>query len=130
MEKYWLSIISDEKRGFFAFFLRFILLLLSGIYYLGLQIIQLLYKLRILRRARLKAKVISVGNLTVGGTGKTPATEKIAGLLQKIGRKVAILSRGYKSCPKSKVSQRDPFGTSPKSRKRITNGELGNIGSR
>ncbi|MBU4310219.1 tetraacyldisaccharide 4'-kinase [bacterium] len=95
MEKYLLSIISDERRGLFASLLRPILLILSGIYYLGLKIIQLLYKLRILRKARLKAKVISVGNLTVGGTGKTPAVERIAGLLQEKGRKTAILSRGY-----------------------------------
>jgi tetraacyldisaccharide 4'-kinase len=96
MKKYLLSIISDERRGLFASLLRPVLLILSEIYYLGLKIIQLLYKLRILRKARLKAKVISVGNLTVGGTGKTPAVEKITGLLQKRGRKVAILSRGYK----------------------------------
>ncbi|MCG2676404.1 tetraacyldisaccharide 4'-kinase [bacterium] len=95
MEKYLLSIILDERRGLFASLLRPILLILSGIYYLGLKIIQLLYKLRILRKARLKAKVISVGNLTVGGTGKTPAVERIAGLLQEKGRKTAILSRGY-----------------------------------
>ncbi len=96
MEKYLLSIISDERRGLFASLLRFILLVLSGIYYLVLQIIQLLYRLRILRKVRLKARVISIGNLTVGGTGKTPAVERIARLLQERGRKVAILSRGYK----------------------------------
>jgi tetraacyldisaccharide 4'-kinase len=41
--------------------------------------------------------VISIGNLTVGGTGKTPIVEVFARTLQKSGRKVAILSRGYKS---------------------------------
>jgi tetraacyldisaccharide 4'-kinase len=44
--------------------------------------------------------VISVGNLTVGGTGKTPVVERIARALQQGGRRVAILSRGYKSVPK------------------------------
>ena len=96
MQKYLLSIISDERKGAFASSLRLIFLILSGIYYLSLQIIRLLYHIRILKRVKLKAKVISVGNLTVGGTGKTPATEKIARLLQEKGRKVAILSRGYK----------------------------------
>ncbi len=96
MEKYLLSIISDEKRGFFTSFLRFILLILSGIYYLGLQVIRFLYRVRILKRLKLKARVISAGNLTVGGTGKTPAVEGIARLLQEKGRKIAILSRGYK----------------------------------
>ena len=43
--------------------------------------------------------VVSVGNLTVGGTGKTPVVEKFARALQDAGRKVAILSRGYRSKP-------------------------------
>ena len=41
--------------------------------------------------------VVVVGNLTVGGTGKTPVVEKFARTLTERGRKVAILSRGYKS---------------------------------
>ena len=41
--------------------------------------------------------MISIGNLTVGGTGKTPVVEKFARALQAGGRRVAILSRGYKS---------------------------------
>jgi tetraacyldisaccharide 4'-kinase len=44
-------------------------------------------------------QVIAVGNLTVGGTGKTPVVEKFARELQDAGRKVAILSRGYRSKP-------------------------------
>jgi tetraacyldisaccharide 4'-kinase len=44
--------------------------------------------------------VISVGNLTVGGTGKTPVVEMLARALQQGGRRVAILSRGYKSVPR------------------------------
>jgi len=43
--------------------------------------------------------VIAVGNLTVGGTGKTPVVEKFARELQDQGRTVAILSRGYRSKP-------------------------------
>jgi len=43
----------------------------------------------------LNAKVISVGNITVGGTGKTPLVEKIAKMLQADGHRVAVLSRGY-----------------------------------
>ncbi len=46
--------------------------------------------------------VISVGNLTVGGTGKTPIVEKFARALQTGGRRVAILSRGYKSVPRKR----------------------------
>jgi len=106
MQKYLLSIILDERKGVFASSLRLIFLILSGIYYLSLQIIQLLYRAGILKRVKLKAKVISVGNLTVGGTGKTPVVEKIARLLQEKERKVTILSRGYKRKirnPKSEI---------------------------
>ena len=44
---------------------------------------------------KVNSKVISVGNITLGGTGKTPAVIFLASLLTKIGKKVAILSRGY-----------------------------------
>jgi tetraacyldisaccharide 4'-kinase len=44
---------------------------------------------------RLPCRVISIGNLTLGGTGKTPMVEAVAGLLQREGLCVGILSRGY-----------------------------------
>ncbi len=49
-----------------------------------------------IRQARLTGPVISVGNLSVGGTGKTPVVARIAELLRDEGRRVAILSRGYR----------------------------------
>lgn len=56
-----------------------------------------LYQRRILHDQPLGCLVVVVGNLTVGGTGKTPVVEKFARALRDRGRKVAILSRGYKS---------------------------------
>ena len=56
-----------------------------------------LYQHRIMRNKPLGCLVVVVGNLTVGGTGKTPVVEKFARILHERGRKVAILSRGYKS---------------------------------
>lgn len=56
-----------------------------------------LYRNRILHDQPLGCLVVVVGNLTVGGTGKTPVVEKFARALRDRGRKVAILSRGYKS---------------------------------
>ncbi|MSU64575.1 MAG: tetraacyldisaccharide 4'-kinase [Opitutus sp.] len=56
-----------------------------------------LYQHRILHDQPLGCLVVVVGNLTVGGTGKTPVVEKFARALHDRGRKVAILSRGYKS---------------------------------
>ena len=55
-----------------------------------------LYRIGIFRRYPLGCQVISVGNITAGGTGKTPVVEIFARELQKSGRRVAILSRGYR----------------------------------
>jgi tetraacyldisaccharide 4'-kinase len=56
-----------------------------------------LYRTRIFHDQPLGCLVVVVGNLTVGGTGKTPVVEKFARALRDRGRRVAILSRGYKS---------------------------------
>jgi tetraacyldisaccharide 4'-kinase len=55
------------------------------------------YRQHWFEQSRLATMVISVGNLTVGGTGKTPVVELLARTLRDRGRKVAVLSRGYKS---------------------------------
>jgi len=54
-----------------------------------------LYRIGMLKRHRLPRPVVSIGNITVGGTGKTPVTSYIARLLLAQGYKVAVLSRGY-----------------------------------
>lgn len=63
------------------------------------------YRHRILKSQYLGCMVITVGNITVGGTGKTPVVEKLAQELSKRGRKVAILSRGYRSRTTSKFDR-------------------------
>jgi tetraacyldisaccharide 4'-kinase len=75
---------------------RLILSPLSLVYGAGVRLRLSLYSAGILKTRRLPCAVISVGNITTGGTGKTPVTMHIAGLLKKRGRRVAILSRGYK----------------------------------
>ena len=55
-----------------------------------------LYRVGLIRRYPLGIQVISIGNVTAGGTGKTPVTEIFARTLAEEGRKVAILSRGYR----------------------------------
>jgi tetraacyldisaccharide 4'-kinase len=84
---------ADTGAVIFGSFLQVLSWLFSGIVQLRL----FLYRKRILRDHPLGCLVVVVGNLTVGGTGKTPVVEKFAKALRDRGRKVAILSRGYKS---------------------------------
>jgi tetraacyldisaccharide 4'-kinase len=75
--------------------LWFCLLPASFLYALGAQARNFLYSLGWLKSTRLPKPVISVGNLNVGGTGKTPTCLWIAGELKNRGLRVGILSRGY-----------------------------------
>ncbi len=77
--------------------------LLSKIYGLIVSVRVFLYQKGILHKHRLKHPVISVGNLTVGGTGKTPLVAFLAQILKKAGYQPVILSRGYKRSNKSAV---------------------------
>ena len=99
-ETYLLGVIFHERPGRRAAALRHLLLALSHVFAGAVKVRQFLYRTRILRDTTLGVQVIAVGNLTVGGTGKTPVVEKFARALQDQGRKVAVLSRGYRSRPK------------------------------
>ncbi|MBO5647470.1 MAG: tetraacyldisaccharide 4'-kinase [Kiritimatiellae bacterium] len=100
LEKYLTKVIlekgADENQPFLMRVLLAVLKALSLIFALVVSIRYLLYKAGILRRYPLGIQVISIGNVTAGGTGKTPVTELFARALAAKGRKVAILSRGYR----------------------------------
>ncbi len=98
-ETFFLEVIFEERHDFKARLSRAILFGLSKIYHVLIVLRRVLYNWRILRDKTLGVQVIAIGNLTVGGTGKTPVVEKFARELQNAGRKVAILSRGYRSKP-------------------------------
>jgi tetraacyldisaccharide 4'-kinase len=76
--------------------LRLGLLPASGVFAAAVRLRSLGYQLRLRRRDRLAAAVVSVGNLAVGGTGKTPATLWLAERLRQRGFAVAIVSRGHR----------------------------------
>ncbi|MBN1269821.1 MAG: tetraacyldisaccharide 4'-kinase [Kiritimatiellae bacterium] len=96
LETYLLSVIEDRRHGKAAAFLRWTLRQLARLFKSVVQVRLWLYGHGIFRHHALGCQVVSVGNLTVGGTGKTPVVEVFARSLQRSGRKVAILSRGYK----------------------------------
>jgi len=87
---------ADKGHGWRAQLLLWTLKQLSRIYRAAVQLRLFLYDKGILRHHMLGCQVISVGNVTVGGTGKTPVVEAFARELAREGRRVAILSRGYR----------------------------------
>ena len=97
LEQFAIEVILEDRKGKRAAMLRTMLYALSHLYRGIVQMRLWLYRKRLLRERTLGCLVISIGNLTVGGTGKTPVVEKFARALQAGGRRVAILSRGYKS---------------------------------
>jgi tetraacyldisaccharide 4'-kinase len=99
LETFALEVIFEQRRGKRAAILRSLLYVLSRVFGIIVRLRLFLYNSRIIRDSTLGVQVIAVGNITVGGTGKTPVVEKFARALQDEGRKVAILSRGYRSNP-------------------------------
>jgi len=99
LETFALEVIFEERRGKRAAVMRGVLFCFSKVFLVAVKWRRWLYEMRIIRDHPLGVQVITVGNLTVGGTGKTPVVEKFARVLTDHGRKVAILSRGYRSKP-------------------------------
>lgn len=98
-ETFLLEVILEERKGFRESVVRGIAYGCSKIFQVAVKTRRFLYNFRILRDSTLGVQVIAIGNLTVGGTGKTPVVEKFARELRDEGRNVAILSRGYRSKP-------------------------------
>jgi tetraacyldisaccharide 4'-kinase len=96
LASYLLDVIEGRRTGRGAAVVRGLLTGLSKVYGLVVWARAGLYRLGLFRRHTLGCLVISVGNITLGGTGKTPVVEMIAAALRDAGRRVAVLSRGYR----------------------------------
>ncbi len=95
MREFYLSVVSGRRRGLLAALLRG-LLRLGTVAYAALHGgRRLLYSAGILRSVRFPCPVLSVGNITCGGTGKTPFVEYLARWFARRHFRVAILARGY-----------------------------------
>ncbi|MBK8206566.1 MAG: tetraacyldisaccharide 4'-kinase [Planctomycetes bacterium] len=93
----FIHLISGQRRGPWAAFLRLWLRFASWWFALAAVTRLACYRLGICRRHSAGIPVICVGNLTTGGTGKTPAVAWVVQALQTLGRKACIVSRGYKA---------------------------------
>ena len=102
LQDYLLKIIKGKKNSFSAKVVKFLLTILEYLYLIIIKIREIFYKIGIFKKNELDVKIISVGNITTGGTGKTPVVKKLALGLKNKGKKVAILSRGYNSKGKKK----------------------------
>ena len=90
----WLAVISGERRGLPAALARCSLSILAGLYRAVLALCDLWFRMPGAAK-RAPCPVVSVGNLTVGGTGKTPMVAYLARLVGEMGGRPVILSRGY-----------------------------------
>ena len=92
-----MQLISGRKTGAVATLQRALLRCGSLFFWAGVNVRLGLYRLGWLARKRVSRPVICIGNLTVGGTGKTPAVANVIAMLQELGcSKPVILSRGYR----------------------------------
>ncbi len=111
IEQYFIEIIRERRKAPFDSFVKGLLFVASRFYLRAINTRIWLYDNRVIRNRAIGCLVVSIGNLTCGGTGKTPIVEIFARTLSQKGRKVAVLSRGYRS--------RDKRGFFEKLRKRL-----------
>jgi len=103
LDAFYYRVISP-RRKFYHVPLYLLFRVASLVYRLGLRLNRWAYRLGIFPARSLPGRMISVGNLTLGGTGKTPIVIMIAGILRDNGLKPAVLSRGYGGNSRKKVN--------------------------
>ncbi|MBP1764249.1 MAG: lpxK [Firmicutes bacterium] len=101
---YLYQLVHEKEHGIFGKLVLAVLQLFSWCYGAGVCCKLLLYRCGIFRQHRLPCTVISLGNITVGGTGKTPTAQVLAALIRDMGCRVVILNRGYRA------KWREPIG--------------------
>ena len=87
--------MTDKKNGVLASALKMVLYIISWFYGAISGAVKLLYRINMLKSEKLPCRVISVGNISLGGTGKTPTACMLAKKLKNGNKNVALLTRGY-----------------------------------
>lgn len=95
--QYILQLAYGPETPFFGWLLLALLRGMSYLYEFGVSCKLTMYNSGIMRKEKLPCCVISIGNITVGGTGKTPTAQKMAAIVKAMGYRVVILNRGYRS---------------------------------
>jgi tetraacyldisaccharide 4'-kinase len=94
-ETAYLKFLRDKPRRWQGKFFFAVLKLFSFFFLAGWWVKKTVYRSGLRRRKRLTCPMISVGNITTGGTGKTPVVISLAKYFSGQGKRVAVLSRGY-----------------------------------
>ncbi len=97
LERYFVELMAGKWRRPQDRALMGVMFIASRFYRMAIQFRIWMYDKRVIRHHAIGCLVVSIGNLSCGGTGKTPVVEIFARTLSAKGRKVAILSRGYRS---------------------------------
>ncbi len=102
----WINLSSQRRQGWWLWSinpLSVLLMPLSVLFYLAVSLRRAGYRLGLLRSHRLPVTTIVVGNITLGGNGKTPIVVALYQLLSECGYRPAIITRGYKSGNEDKI---------------------------
>jgi tetraacyldisaccharide 4'-kinase len=102
----YIALISGTRRGPWPAFARAFLRVASWLFRCAVLLRLAMYRLGLLRQHAAGLPVICVGNLTTGGTGKTPAVAWVVQQLRQMGRRPCILSRGYRADEEGNDEQR------------------------
>ena len=105
LEQFFLEVIREHRHDLAGTILKGFLFIASRIYQRAVLFRLWMYDNRVIRNRAIGCLVVSIGNVTCGGTGKTPVVEVFARSLSQKGRRVAILSRGYRSRDRSLLSK-------------------------
>lgn len=95
--QYIYQIAYGPETPFMGWLLLALLRGMSYLYEFGVCCKLYMYESGLKKREKLNCCVISIGNITVGGTGKTPTAQKMAAIVKSMGYRVVILNRGYRS---------------------------------
>lgn len=101
--QYLYTLVYSGEEGLFRSMVLVVLRFCSIIYGAMVELNLALFRTGIIPQKKLNATVISLGNITVGGTGKTPTAERMARMIRDDGHRVAILNRGYRAKWKGSV---------------------------
>jgi subfamily B ATP-binding cassette protein MsbA len=96
----WIAQSTQRRQGWWLWSmnpLSILLMPISLVFYLGASLRRLGFRMRLLHSYKLPVTTVVVGNITLGGNGKTPIVVALHRLLQDNGYRVGIVTRGYKS---------------------------------